>query len=74
MSFPDLTDCLLDRYFVLFSVPNIYAAALADAEFVAEARTHTGNNWSDMSSPIDQWALWECRFRFWMDFQPILFS
>ena len=33
------------------------AAALADAGFVVAAPTHNGNTWSDMSSPIEQWAL-----------------
>lgn len=33
------------------------AAALADAGFVVAAPTHNGNTWSDMSSPIQQWAL-----------------
>ena len=33
------------------------AAALADAGFIVAAPTHTGNTWSDMSSPIEKWAL-----------------
>lgn len=33
------------------------AAALADAGFVVAAPTHTGNTWSDMSSPIEKWLL-----------------
>ncbi|MFK7854207.1 MAG: alpha/beta hydrolase family protein, partial [Granulosicoccus sp.] len=33
------------------------AAALADAGFMVAAPTHSGNTWSDMSSPIEKWAL-----------------
>lgn len=33
------------------------AAALADAGFLVAAPTHNGNTWSDMSSPIEKWAL-----------------
>jgi len=33
------------------------AAALADAGYVVAAPTHTGNTWSDMSAPIEQWML-----------------
>lgn len=33
------------------------AAALADQGFVVLAPSHTGNTWSNMSSPIEQWAL-----------------
>lgn len=33
------------------------ALALAEAGFVVVAPTHTGNTWSDMSSPIEKWIL-----------------
>lgn len=33
------------------------AIALADAGYIVAAPTHTGNTWSDMSSPIQQWVI-----------------
>lgn len=33
------------------------AIALADAGFIVAAPTHTGNTWSDMSSPIERWMI-----------------
>jgi len=33
------------------------AIALADAGYIVAAPSHAGNTWSDMSSPIDKWAL-----------------
>jgi len=33
------------------------AIALADAGYIVAAPTHTGNTWSDMSSPIEKWSV-----------------
>lgn len=33
------------------------AVALAEAGYIVAAPTHTGNTWSDMSSPVAQWVL-----------------
>lgn len=33
------------------------AIALAEAGFIVAAPSHTGNTWSDMSSPIERWGL-----------------
>lgn len=33
------------------------AMALADAGYIVAAPTHTGNTWSDMSSPVSKWVL-----------------
>ena len=33
------------------------AIALAEAGYLVAAPTHTGNTWSDMSSPIEKWAI-----------------
>ncbi|OED35263.1 hypothetical protein AB833_30980 [Chromatiales bacterium (ex Bugula neritina AB1)] len=33
------------------------AQALADAGYIVAAPSHTGNTWSDMSSPVERWTL-----------------
>lgn len=33
------------------------AIALAEAGYIVAAPTHTGNTWSDMSSPVEKWLL-----------------